>query len=108
MPIINANIAGNEHSFFCAEGEEEKFRSLAHKLNTRIEKVTKGNPKASEIRIMVLVSLLMEDEIDDLKKNKAIEASVSGVPASSDETIVRAIDSISEYLENLAKKVESL
>ena len=105
MPIINANIAGNEHSFTCADGEEDRFRSLAHKLNARIEKITKGNPKVNEIRIMVLTCLLMEDEIDDLNKNKALQ--INNV-SSSDETIVNAMDSISEYLENLAKKVESL
>ena len=103
MPIINAKIGANEHSFTCSDGEEERFKSLVEKLNIRINKITKANPKANEIRILVLACLLMEDEIDDLNKTKAININNS---SSADETIVNVIDSISEYIETLAKKVE--
>lgn len=103
MPIINAKIGANEHSFTCSEGEEERFNALVKKLNVRIEKITKSNPKANEIRILVLACLLMEDEIDDINKTKAAYVSNS---VTNDETIVNVIDSISDYIEKLAKKVE--
>jgi len=103
MPVINAKIAGNEHSFTCANGEEERFKSLVQKLNVRLDKIIKSNPKANEIRLLVLACLLMEDEIDDLTKNKALQLNNA---SSTDETIVNTIDSISEYIEKLAKKVE--
>ena len=105
MPIINAKIGENEHSFTCSDGDEAKFNSLVGKLNARINKITKSNPKANEIRILVLACLLMEDEIDDLNKTKAIAATSS---TSADQTIVNVIDSISGYVETLAKKVEMM
>ena len=105
MPIINAKIGANEHSFTCSEGEEGRFNSLVEKLNVRIDKITKSNPKANEIRIVVLACLLMEDEIDDINKTKSIHATNS---VNTDETIVNVIDSISEYIEKLAKKVEMM
>jgi cell division protein ZapA (FtsZ GTPase activity inhibitor) len=105
MPIINAKIATNEHSFTCAAGEEERFRSLVDKLNVRLDKITKSNNKANEMRILVLACLLMEDEIDDLQKTRNIQMHNSN---NADETIVNVIDSVSEYIEKLAKKVEAM
>jgi len=105
MPIINAKIGGNEHSFTCSEGDEARFNTLVQKLNARISKITKSNPKANEIRVLVLACLLMEDEIDDLNKTKSLHLTNS---TTTDETIINVIDSISGYVETLAKKVEMM
>ena len=106
MPIISANIGGNEHSFACADGQEDRFRALVHKLNVRIDKITKMNSKANEMRILVLVCLLMEDEIDDMKKNKTVEGAREA--SKDNQSLVGTMDSISEYLENLANKIETM
>ena len=104
MPIITANIGGNEYSFACADGQEQRFLSLANKLNTRINNITNSNPKASEMRVLALACLLMEDEIDDLKKAKASEE--KELSPKDQQNLVATMDSVSEYVEKLAQRIE--
>ena len=70
MPIKEITINNNRYKIVCKEGQEQHLTVLADKLNDRIDSLKKDfNGKCSELTLMVLIALDLEDQLLE-SKNK--------------------------------------
>ena len=84
MPEINININDQDYTVVCDPGEEQHLKSLAAQIDSKVRELTKRFGKIGETRLMVMASLLMADQAQELEKNsrdsltkiKSLEASL--------------------------------
>ncbi|MFZ8865178.1 MAG: cell division protein ZapA [Rickettsiales bacterium] len=71
MEIIEINIGDKAYKISCNIGEEDKVKKLAYLVNKRYKKleISLGNKASAEI-ILVIMGLMLEDEILELRQDK--------------------------------------
>lgn len=115
MPVLNLLIRNNIHQIACAEGQEEHLQALAANLDNKIKRFSEVFTKATDSTLLVMAALTLEDELYDLKNKQSlgIETAQKEEFPEKDEpaidlAVADALDAISEYVENLANKLEKM
>ena len=107
MPIVNVVINQKPYNISCQEGQQDYLKSLSQELNEKACSIAQTAPYANESKILVLLALMLADEIRELKsQNKYIVPNFGN--QEEGDSLVKTLDTISEYIENLAKKMEKL
>lgn len=101
MPIINLKILGSTYQVACNTGEEHNLYEFAEILSNDLKELSKKSPTASDNKLLILNSLIMLDKISELKNNIP-------VTPNNEDIIAKTLDTVTEYIENLAKKLEKL
>lgn len=104
MPTIDLDILGVTHRLVCGDGEEKKIEFLSNRLNARLEKLSKNSPRAPDVKLLLLCSLQMESEIQDLQK---LISSEKNNQIESEEIVSKTLEAVTEYVENLAEKIKN-
>jgi len=109
MPIVNLKINDILYQVACGEGEESHLQNLAMKLEEKLQKMAKRN-KANDNKILLLTALMLEDEVGELKQKltNKYDAPTKDVQEQCDNAIINTMDTITNYVENLAKKLEKM
>jgi cell division protein ZapA len=99
MSNVTLNIGGRDYAVACAEGEEAHVRGLGALIDGKIRAMGSAAGH-SETRDLLFATLLLADEIHELKRGGA----ASPAPAQADP----AIDALmADKLEALATRLES-
>ena len=85
--------------------DEEKIRSLAGKINKSMDELRQSNQKISDAKLAFLTALMLQDEIEQVRSQLATAQNVKEGMVSR-ETFIKTLNSISEYIENVATKLE--
>jgi len=93
MPEIIVNINDQDYSIVCDSGEEDHLKSLSSKIDLKVRELTKRFGKIGETRLMVMASLLIADDLHELR-----------VKIDSDST---KINSLEEELKSKEKTIEN-
>ena len=93
MPEIIVNINDQDYAIVCDPGEEDHLKNLSSRIDFKVRELTKRFGKIGETRLMVMASLLISDEIHELKKKI--------------EKDLLKINSLEEKLENKEKTIEN-
>jgi cell division protein ZapA (FtsZ GTPase activity inhibitor) len=107
MPIVNIKILNTTHQIACEEGGQENLITLAAELNDVIEKLGIANHTNSELKILVLHSLIAQAKIKELEKNILLHTNKQETHIPQ-ESVIKTLDTITTYIENLAKKIDSM
>ena len=102
MATVNITIRNTNYQIACEDGQEADLKLLAKGLEAKVSKIASGASKASDILIVIMAALLAEDEISDYKK---VEKQ-NNTAESSEALLIDTMDAISEYVENLAVKID--
>lgn len=105
MPVIEVHILGESHKIACGEGQENNLLKLVEKLNSRLKKVASTSSSASLLKLLILNSLIMEDELESLAHSKD---SFLSKDYNSEITMSKTLDAVTDYVEDLTKKIEKL
>jgi cell division protein ZapA len=101
MSNVTLNIGGRDYAVACAEGEEAHVRGLGALIDGKIRAMGSAAGH-SETRDLLFATLLLADEIHELKRGGA--ASPTPAAAQADP----AIDALmADKLEALATRLES-
>ena len=92
MPEIIVNINDQDYAIVCDPGEEDHLKNLSSRIDFKVRELTKRFGKIGETRLMVMASLLIADEIHELK-NKI------------DSDLIK-INSLEQELKSKEKKIE--
>jgi cell division protein ZapA len=68
MATLHIAIYGRDYQVACDDGEEEHLRMLAHDLDDRVRQLGYRMGSGPENLMLVLTSLTMVDEINDLRR----------------------------------------
>jgi cell division protein ZapA len=110
MPVVRLNFGQNVFPLACGEGEEKRLQELAARVNRRMEAVRQEVGKGSDMQLLAIASLMMEEEIDQLKKadqKPSADAEIARAQKDLEQGWAEAMDSLAEYVEKMAEKIES-
>ena len=110
MPRVDVTLNGRVYPVACDEGQEERLQSIAGHVEARLQQARQNAPTATDIQLLVLTSLLLADEIFDMRAAQVQEMRDAGDGAAddpADETLVAAaVDHIAERIGAIAARLE--
>ena len=98
MATIDVEIAARRYSVACRDGEEEHLRSVAAIVDRRAQDAAAALGTLSEARQLLFASLLLADEIKELRAGTA--------PPEPDPAITGALESLAARIERRADRLE--
>lgn len=70
MARVELTIRGRRHDLICDDGQEEHLRHLAAQLDRRLASLTEQAGNLPEVRLLVMASLMLVDELEDADRRK--------------------------------------
>lgn len=121
MATVNFTLRNKNYSIACDEGEQAKITRLAENLSVRVEAMAKTCGSASDNVVLAFTALMMEDEVASLREsgaNNNIPQSKNFTTAENtisleeharilNNSLSDAIEPIAQYIEKLAKMIET-
>ena len=102
MPVLNLTIQNKIHQLSCEEGDEARIQSLAEQLNGKLSELAAHAPGSSDTLLMIMLLLMLQDEA-----NEGTASPAGPLPRDHEKTMINALDTVSSYLENLAKQLQN-
>ena len=100
MASVDIEIAGRKYAIACRDGEEEHLRSVAAIVDHKAHEAESALGSLGEARQLLFASLLLADELKDMR---------AGNPAAfePDPAVAQALERIAGQVESLADRLES-
>jgi cell division protein ZapA len=99
MATVELEIAGRKYMVACRDGEEEHLRSVGGIVHGKAREAESALGSLSEARQLLFASLLLADEIKELRAGTA--------QPRPDPEVANALERIADRLESLAERLES-
>jgi cell division protein ZapA len=112
MADVTVEIGGNSYTIACREGEEAHLTNIASLVDRKATEAREAVGGVSEVRQLLFASLLLADELSDLRKTgqgTSQSTSPDAAPShtATDQAITSAIEQIALRVEALATKLEN-
>jgi cell division protein ZapA len=104
MAQVSVTVNGRKYEISCDDGQETHLFRLAEEVDRRIASLVASVGQVGEARLLVLLSLLLTDELEEHKKE--LEATRAG--ASPDSHMTAVDGSVGEELRGLAERIEAM
>jgi cell division protein ZapA len=113
MSIVNISIRNCSYQIACNDGEEEKLMNLATSLSDRVDKLSTNHAKSNDSLLLVIAALTVENDLEELRKKRYQlplydKKDQEKKTIAIDNSVAEALDAISDYVENLARKINNL
>jgi cell division protein ZapA len=102
MATIELEIAGRKYSIACRDGEEEHLRSVGEVVNRKAHEAETALGSLGEARQLLFASLLLADELKDVRAGNP-----RPVEAAPDPAVGDALERLAQRMESLADRLES-
>ena len=111
MNIIEIEVGDSKYKISCKNDEEQHIIALSKKLDNRINELSNSlNNKANNSLLLIINSIMMQDEIDNLKASNLAQkeqANNNSYKKIAEESI-KTIDDIMAQLKAVAIKRSSM
>lgn len=116
MAQVQVGILGRQFMLACGDGEEERVRRLAARVEERVRAVVGDENRAPDARVMLLAAIMLANEADEADRAlDGLKAEMDKVRRSADRsaaevdaTLSRALDEFASRIEGIASRLESL
>lgn len=112
MAEINVLINGRNYGIACDDGQEQRVLDLSRYVDARLKEIAKAGAATTESHLLVLTSLVLADEIFDLKDGMvAVQRdSKAGIRLSEQDEgdIVAIIDQLAARIDAIAGGLQKL
>ena len=106
MAEVTFTIAGRAYALACGDGEEERLREMAARVDREATSLAAGGP-LPESRLMLMTALLLADKLDEAENNApAAPEPPDGAFDEEAERIVAAMEEARGRIEALVRKGE--
>jgi cell division protein ZapA len=102
MASVEIEIASRKYAIACRDGEEEHLRSVADIVNRKAHEAEAALGSLGEARQLLFASLLLADELKDMRAGKA-----PAIEPDPDPAVAGALERLAERVESLADRLES-
>ncbi|MBC6440267.1 MAG: cell division protein ZapA [Rhodospirillales bacterium] len=103
MAEVSVQINGRSYKVACGPGEEERITGLASFVDSKVQDLVSALGNVGDQRLLVMASLLLADELWDLREG-------GGQVRSNDDGKAgraRSIEALAERLDRLADRLEA-
>ena len=74
MAEVTVTINGRNYGIACDNGQEQRVMELGNYINERLSSIAAGGAATTESHLLVLTSLVLADEIQELRDSVGIPA----------------------------------
>lgn len=112
MAEVTLKINDRGYGLSCDEGQEKRLADLAHYVDTRLQDIKAAGAATNESHLLVLTSLVLADEVYELRDELATLRSdmkniSSAAPSSEEDAMVaQAIEHLAGKIENIASRIQ--
>jgi cell division protein ZapA len=99
---LTINVNGHHYTIGCADGEEDRLRSLAKELSGRMDALVAEVGQVGDARLLVMLNLLLLDEIEEWRGAMAPAAA----EGAGEDRAVAILESLAARIETLAERLE--
>lgn len=100
---VSITIVGRTYEISCDDGQEEYLRTLAAEVDRRASELMRSVGQVGDARLLVMLTLLMADEIADLRRRKD---RVPSAEDTSDAALAAGIDALARRVDAIADRLE--
>ncbi len=108
MAQVAVKINGFAYTVGCEDGQEEHLQAMATQVDTRIDSIKALGGNSGEVRLLLLASLLMADEIHDLRIEMDALREAAGRPRQAGRSDAKAEAEMAKRLGKLAARAEQI
>ncbi|MFA5592002.1 MAG: cell division protein ZapA [Micavibrio sp.] len=111
MAEISITINGRNYGISCDDGQEKRVTELARYVDGRLREIARAGAATNESHLLVLTSIILADEVSDLKAQGVVSPGATmGVKMSDEEeeAIVTAIDLLASRIDAIAGNLQKL
>jgi cell division protein ZapA len=101
MATVTVEINGRPYAVGCADGQEERVRTLAGQFDGHVRQVAGEVGHVGDIRLFLMAGLLLADELHEARANGGT-APAAPEPASTDG-VAEALNAVAARLEKIAQ-----
>ncbi|HUB46302.1 MAG TPA: cell division protein ZapA [Acetobacteraceae bacterium] len=105
MAQVTLRINGYAYTIGCRDGEEQHLVAMGREVEQRIDTIKSSAGQSGEARMLVMASLLMADELHELREKLA--AAQSGLPGNTDARLGRRLSRMAKRAEEIAVGLEA-
>lgn len=102
MGQVTIAVGGRQYSLVCGDGEEPQLQRLAEFVDKKVDDLSATLGRISESRMLLMASLLIADELMDLKTRLAEDGTAPPDTQEAEQKLFR----LAERLESLAFSLE--
>src|SRR5699024_2082324 len=107
MGQVTVRVGGYSHPVSCEDGQEAHLIGLAAEVEKRVSSIKAMGGQFGESRLLLLASLLLADEVHDLKAAVAQARGGQGpAPAAEDPRLVERLARIADRIEGIAQTLD--
>jgi len=101
MASVELEIAARKYAIACRDGEEDHLRSVAAIVHRKAREAETALGSLGEARQLLFASLLLADELKEIRAGKVPDPYVEPDPA-----VAEALERIAQRMEKLAETLE--
>tara|TARA_R110002126_G_scaffold91963_7_gene218558 strand:- start:642 stop:974 length:333 start_codon:yes stop_codon:yes gene_type:complete len=105
---VEITINSKNYRIACEDGQESRIASLAAMVDSHVKDLVEQIGQIGDTRLLVMASLLIADELVDLREIEREVSSEGGaaVPGDGEEKIVSALNAMAGRIESIADQLE--
>ena len=115
MAEVTLRINGRNYGLACEDGQEERVKALGSYVDQRVKEIAQAGMATSESHLMFLLSIILADEIFDLKDGLAA-ANSNGrseplqiqMSEADEAEIIQTIDKLAARIDSIAGNIGKL
>jgi cell division protein ZapA len=112
MAQVAVRINGFSYIVGCEDGQEEHLQAMAAQVDNRVDSIKALGGNSGEVRLLLLASLLMADEIHDMKIEMDALRTAAGRPhpggkdPKADAAMAKRLGKLASRAEQIAATLE--
>lgn len=109
MAEVALIINGRSYNISCDDGQEKRLQQLGRTVDSKLREIAKSGAATTEAHLLVLTSLMLADEILDLRDNVAVlgdQVEATAEVQKEEALIIRAIDSLADRIDVIAGRLQ--
>lgn len=109
MAVVELYINKKSYQLSCDDGDEPRLKKLAAQLDAKLSDIAAATAGAGDHMQLLMLALMQQDELSELRDKAPAhpsEANLSGLPKDHERTVIEALDTVSEFVEHLASRIQ--
>lgn len=105
MATVTVDINGRPYAVGCADGQEDRVRTLSKQFDTYVRQVSADVGQVGDLRLFLMAALLLADELHEARLGipDAVAPSLPAPPPVASEGVAEALNAVAARLEKLAR-----
>ena len=110
MAQVNITINARSFGISCEDGQEQRVTELSRYVDSRLKDIAKAGAASSEAHLLVLTTLLLADEVFDLRNDVgAINEDLQNAQANQNDeaAVANAIEDLAGRIDRIASRIQN-